>query len=260
MSVRLLRHLYGEVNPSRPIGPATYGHFDLLSVHRGTVWFQIFDHEKRVLRGGQSVLVYPETWFQGGVIGSVARASIQHFALDDPGRLLLPLRRLCGRKAGAEFYETPPPGWLEQDVDQAITLSREPQTPMLQDTRVAHLTFLLGRVTLQPSPGKLVNPEFREWLRSRLSSVQIAGMAAHCGLSSSHYRRRFREEAGISAGLYLQRLRLSEACRLLTETLLPIKDISVQVGYAEVPNFHRAFKAHMGVAPNAYRQLHSWPG
>lgn len=259
MTVKLLRHQYGEVTPARPIGPVEYRHFDLLAVHRGGIWLRIGKREQR-LHGGQAVLIYPGTRFEGGVTGPVAEASVQHFALRAATGMPMPLRRLMGQTNSFELYESPPPGWMDHDVMQAMRLARLPESALLRDTRVAHLAFLLGRVRVEQSGGQLLTAQFEEWVRGELANIQVAELAAYCELSPSHFRDRFRREAGVSAGAYLQRVRLSEAARLLAETTLPVKEIASRVGYTEVPNFHRAFKAHQGVPPAAYRRAHRWPG
>jgi len=259
MAVKLLRHQYGEVTPARPIGAVEYTHFDLLAVHRGGIWLRIGKEEQR-LHGGQAVLIYPKTRFEGGVTGAVAEASIQHFALRAGSGLPLPFRRLLGRAEGFELYESPPPGWMDHDVMQAMRLARLAGSTLLRDTRVAHLAFLLGRVRVERSGGQLLTAQFEEWVRGELASIRMAELAAYCELSPSHFRHRFRREAGISAGAYLQRMRLSEAARLLVETSLPVKEIASRVGYTEVSNFHRAFKTHHGAPPAAYRRAHRWPG
>ena len=50
------------------------------------------------------------------------------------------------------------------------------------------------------------------------------------------------------------RLRIGEACTLLSATSRPIAHIAGAVGYASFASFNRQFKALIGVTPRAYRR------
>jgi transcriptional regulator GlxA family with amidase domain len=52
---------------------------------------------------------------------------------------------------------------------------------------------------------------------------------------------------------YLSQVRLNEARRLITTTRLPIRSISLAVGYSDQSSFHRAYRAYHGVPPTADR-------
>ena len=53
---------------------------------------------------------------------------------------------------------------------------------------------------------------------------------------------------------YLNKIRLSEAKRLLKETDRQIADIAYHVGYKNVTHFHRIFKQNEKISPNEYRK------
>jgi transcriptional regulator GlxA family with amidase domain len=55
----------------------------------------------------------------------------------------------------------------------------------------------------------------------------------------------------------VRRLRLDEAQRLLTETELPLKDITARTGLGDATTLWRAFTQQLGVTPAAYRQRFS---
>ena len=46
---------------------------------------------------------------------------------------------------------------------------------------------------------------------------------------------------------------MDEARRLLVETSLPVKDITVRAGLGDVSTLWRAFTQHLGVTPAEYR-------
>lgn len=83
------------------------------------------------------------------------------------------------------------------------------------------------------------------------SVERMAGLAA---LSPSRFAARFRERLGISAMVYLARLRLHRACRLMQDTTLGLAAIAAVSGYGSLAAFSRAFKATLGCPPARWRQ------
>jgi len=48
-------------------------------------------------------------------------------------------------------------------------------------------------------------------------------------------------------------MKIQKACRLLTETNLPLKAICTEIGYNDPYYFSRLFKKMIGVAPSYFR-------
>ena len=59
---------------------------------------------------------------------------------------------------------------------------------------------------------------------------------------------------GLAPQEFLIQYRMSRAAELLKTSDIPVKDISVQVGYPNQLHFSRAFKNVYGVSPRTYRQ------
>ena len=65
-----------------------------------------------------------------------------------------------------------------------------------------------------------------------------------------------KSELGMTFTSYLNKLRLSEASRLLTEkNTAAISEIAYLVGYANVPYFNKLFKEEFGCTPKSFRTL-----
>ena len=73
-------------------------------------------------------------------------------------------------------------------------------------------------------------------------------------MSIRSFNRRFKQAAGITAGEYLQNLRLNNAKELLRTSNLPIADIAEQCGYQDGSYFCQRFKQQMEQTPRAYRR------
>jgi AraC-like DNA-binding protein len=66
--------------------------------------------------------------------------------------------------------------------------------------------------------------------------------------------RLFKRQFKVSPIYYVIQKRIAHACSLLTETALPLKQISQAVGYDDPFYFSRMFKKMMGVNPTEYRR------
>jgi AraC-like DNA-binding protein len=84
-----------------------------------------------------------------------------------------------------------------------------------------------------------------------LSLPELADVAA---LSPSGLHRLFRRHTHMSVTAYLARLRIGEACAMLSAGDKPVAHIAGEVGYDSLANFNRQFKALKGITPRDYRQ------
>jgi AraC-like DNA-binding protein len=83
--------------------------------------------------------------------------------------------------------------------------------------------------------------------------LKVTQLAARAGLSPSHYFAVFKRQTGCSPLDYLIGLRMGQACRLLAETTLSVKNIAAKLGYDDPFYFSRLFKSVNAVAPTEYR-------
>lgn len=66
-----------------------------------------------------------------------------------------------------------------------------------------------------------------------------------------------KEELGLTFTAYLNKLRLTEAARLLTEsTNVNVSEIAYAVGYNNVPYFNKLFKQEYGCTPKTFKTLY----
>ena len=63
----------------------------------------------------------------------------------------------------------------------------------------------------------------------------------------------FKDSIGLSPSAYLTEFRINEACRLLSQTDMPIHSIASKVGYQNQSNFQIQFKKNKGLSPLQYR-------
>jgi AraC-like DNA-binding protein len=86
--------------------------------------------------------------------------------------------------------------------------------------------------------------------------LRVAELASMAGLSASHFASLFLKHTGYPPMDYLIRSRIEQACRLLDQTPLNIKEIAASVGYEDPYYFSRLFKKVTAYSPKNYRVAH----
>ena len=87
------------------------------------------------------------------------------------------------------------------------------------------------------------------------NNIEVKDIAASCNLDRSYVGKIFKSTLGISIRDYLIRYRINKACELMKGTNLSIGEIGGMVGYPNMFNFSRAFKAVMGISPRKWRDV-----
>lgn len=93
----------------------------------------------------------------------------------------------------------------------------------------------------------------RENLTQPFTEAELAEIA---GQSTSAFSRTFRKHTGMSLVQYVKRLRINLACQILmSDEQAPITDICFEVGFNNLSNFNRQFRAEKGMTPSRFRLL-----
>jgi AraC-like DNA-binding protein len=82
----------------------------------------------------------------------------------------------------------------------------------------------------------------------------VESLAAEVACSRATFARRFRELVGEPPLVYLTRLRMDVAARMLRDSEQPLAAIAERVGYASEFAFNRTFHRVRGVPPGRYRE------
>lgn len=95
----------------------------------------------------------------------------------------------------------------------------------------------------------------RRWAATRLEEpLDVAAMAAHAGVSSRTFARRFRGETGTTPLQWLLGRRVLEARRLLEESDLPVESIAWRCGFGTAASLRDHFRRATTTTPTAYRR------
>ena len=85
-------------------------------------------------------------------------------------------------------------------------------------------------------------------------SVSLASVAERFGLSASHLSRSFKEETHFGFVEYVNSLRITKACRMLTDKKLSVLEVAMQCGFGSLTQFGRCFRSLTGTNPLDYRK------
>ena len=136
-----------------------------------------------------------------------------------------------------------------------------PLVPALDQAANAMLYGLLVKLAHHTTAPRLQG--FREstawnrllaYIHTHLHELEpVDDLARKAGYTRSHFSRIFKARTGICPQQYIGNARIALAKELLRTTELPIGDIALRAGYAEVYPFSRQFKRLTGIAPSHYR-------
>ena len=153
---------------------------------------------------------------------------------------------------------------IKTDVieEQLLDMISLPQTETIQQLG-AYLTDFSTRLSEQL--GKTRDSRLDKILlyldsHYRDSAFSVYNMAADLNISYSYLNRLFNNHTGQSVLDYLTDKRMEWVKQQLRETAQPIRQIIIDAGYNDIPNFSRKFKQREGISPRQYREQHSPPG
>jgi len=93
------------------------------------------------------------------------------------------------------------------------------------------------------------------WIVSHLSEdLSVEVLAAKACLCPRHFSRRFKIEFDHTPAEFVEKLRLDEARRRLSDGDNSIENIGASVGFKSADAFRRALERRLGINPNDYRQ------
>jgi transcriptional regulator GlxA family with amidase domain len=95
----------------------------------------------------------------------------------------------------------------------------------------------------------------QDWLHENFHrGFPLDAPARRVGMSLRNFVRRFKQATGDSPLIYLQKLRVAAAKRLLESDHRTMQEVSDAVGYQDVAFFRALFQRHTGVSPSVYRE------
>jgi AraC-like DNA-binding protein len=259
-SVRFGLTGFGVFDGQRKIGPCTWPHHDILTIHEGEVRVQIAGAAER-LTSGESLMIFPHTPFGGESVAPTSRASVIHVTLRKDAGLPQPLAELASAREGCRKARLST-STLAHDIPRLVALATKRETPRVLALRSALLVMIASEFTMGTADATL--PKALRRLQPVMDRVAadvsqpptVEELARLCGMSASHFRAAFQAAVGRSPSDYVKSARLATASRLLREMARPIKAVAAAAGYASAKDLYRVFTPHFQMPPAAYRAEH----
>lgn len=84
--------------------------------------------------------------------------------------------------------------------------------------------------------------------------IKLSDICDQLSYSLPYVSKKFKDETGESFVECLQRVRLEEACRLLSNTKVNVENVAQRVGYTDIKYFRALFKTVLGMTPKQFRK------
>jgi AraC-like DNA-binding protein len=139
--------------------------------------------------------------------------------------------------------------------------------------RIAHLLSLLSLLLAAPDSDKefvasslyssdtggegkaAVDAGLAYVLENLSGHIRMSEAARLAYMSEPSFSKYFKKASGMTFSDLVRRLRIANACRLLDQTESTVSTISDAVGYRNLANFNRQFRAETGITPRQYRSM-----
>ena len=90
--------------------------------------------------------------------------------------------------------------------------------------------------------------------RNFCSRISLGDIAKAVSVNSSYLSRLFKNDTGINAMDYLNKIRMENSARLIREGKFSLKSIADEVGIQNYNHFFKLFKKCYGITPGEYKQ------
>lgn len=119
---------------------------------------------------------------------------------------------------------------------------------------VARVSIYVRQATVQRR--RSLYQEAREVIARRFGEPDLSlGSVAHeIATSRRQLQRSFAEVGSTSFSRELQRMRMAQAARLLSEGSHPVHRVAGAVGYRQAAQFAKVFRRHHGAPPSDFRR------
>ena len=121
----------------------------------------------------------------------------------------------------------------------------------------ALLVLVMRLIRINPEDEAALSQEcqkIKEYLDQNFTSpITLDSLSETVYISKHYLSHLFKEQTGVSPIKYLTSKRMEKACELLSETELPVSEVSKAVGYENPLYFSQVFKRIYGISPVTYR-------
>lgn len=146
-------------------------------------------------------------------------------------------------------------GRVGQELLDTMEQNRTPEDcARIADVLESYIHFLIGSYGTEAKGFDPLVENIKGFLRENMTyDFTMEELAAAFNYTPKYLGRVFKLKTGQTIAAYSNRLRVSRAKLLLTESDLGIESIAMQVGFNSVNYFDRVFHRFTGMSPQSYR-------
>ncbi len=123
----------------------------------------------------------------------------------------------------------------------------------LKDVYSLLLSLLEGEKKYVPSErARMLSPAYEHIVTHYTEPLSNDVLASLVGVSTVWFRKLFKDVYGVSPISFARSLRMERAKEMLVGDFGTVSDVAVSLGYANVYDFSRDFKRHIGIPPSEY--------
>jgi len=263
---------YARIDPGTPYPPSghpdlyafdwkqgrTLDEYDVIYITRGRGTFETHVSGRHAIEAGDVFVLFPGVWhrympdpktgwdeqwigFNGALASQLMRAP---FFLQKEPVLRIGVDESLRRRFIALFND----------------IKRDPAgAPLSGTSKIIEILGLIQERTQSAGANGRVSELIREAqnliLQKSAKPIDFALLSRTLGISYTTFRRRFKQQTGVSPAQFQSAIRLNRARDLLASTDLPITEVATQTGFETIFYFSEFFKKKTGQAPSDYRVL-----
>ena len=109
---------------------------------------------------------------------------------------------------------------------------------------------------VQEVDGKRLNEVIQFVMKEYQRPIQLTEVANIANMTTPSFCRFFKQRTRKSFIVFLNELRVNQACKLLLEKDVSVLEVALMAGFNNLSHFNRKFKAIAGVTPTDFRNRH----
>lgn len=132
------------------------------------------------------------------------------------------------------------------------------ELPLLVPQMISYLTRVnyLDKVSQPTSNEKDILAMAVTYIHENIESrLNVEEIAQHVNIGYEKFRKLFTTHYNLSPGNYIIHTRIHQAQKLLTNTDLSVKEVSIRLGYMDSYTFSKQFKKITGRSPSDFKQF-----
>jgi AraC-like DNA-binding protein len=168
------------------------------------------------------------------------------------------------------FDASPKPAVVHGGLHRSVVAELHALSDSSGLERLGRALALLGRIAVaaedvswMAAASRPAAPEQRDarlgrvmgWIhRSYAQPLSVADAAGRLSVAPTSFSRAFHRRVGRPFTVYVNDVRVAEACLMLRQSQRTIAEIAQRCGFPTLGHFHRQFAKRTGLGPRAYRR------